>query len=207
MSESYYKVLKRRIISRDGEYQRVSILASGNARVVYVPGIPAKAPAWLAEHGYHLTIFSSLADAVRFLLLDITSVSRRAEIWTCDADGVTSDLPPALPYLSIVADFQLAHTRYLRRVGTPSAFTGFPNGTSMATSVVITRRLSIVDIIRAGVNLVMTEDNLHRLLESLWWPGHIPFGMISIKARSTRIRRADNLINLLTEETITHQNL
>ena len=71
-----YKVVKRL-----GE-RLVSSWAEGEARVVYTPGQPARAPSWLAEHGYHITVFISLDDARAYK----RDVAER-QIWEAEATG------------------------------------------------------------------------------------------------------------------------
>jgi len=44
-----------------------SALVDGDAGVHYYPNIPATAPGWLAEKGYHLTVFDNAEHAIRFL--------------------------------------------------------------------------------------------------------------------------------------------
>jgi len=91
------KVVK---IVRCNAGKRVSSAARPPAQVEYKPGCWAEAPEWLATQGYHLMVFDSLENALRFRPPDwkLTPL----EFWWAEAGNVREpDLPPlALLWLS-----------------------------------------------------------------------------------------------------------
>ena len=79
-----YKVVFR---GEHGELR--SILAYGDAEVVYTPNKWVEAPRWLAKEGYYLTAFKTIEDALDF----VDGVSLRFEIWEAEAQGIIKKLP------------------------------------------------------------------------------------------------------------------
>jgi len=123
MPKQYYKV-----VTRDSTRARIwrSAIAEGKAEVTYRRGGWSRAPQWLAEDGYHLTVFDSMEHANSFASSYMSGGNLlNAHIWRVHVREVhDGDLPPRCLLWTI------AHGRR----GIPDA-PPWPNGTVMAEKV------------------------------------------------------------------------
>ena len=103
-----------------------SVCAYGKAQVKYKRNEWAVAPDWLAQKGYHLTYFKSLARAKELALGD-------NEIWECEVEGEVSPLPQ----LSCLGDLA-------KGLLFPFSL-GWPDGTGMAEKIMITKRIQLAE--------------------------------------------------------------
>jgi CRISPR/Cas system-associated protein endoribonuclease Cas2 len=118
----YYKVVSGWDSSPD---KLESAFAIGAACVQYKLNKYVKAPAWLAKHGYHLLIFSTLTEA-------ILSADSPHKIYECHARGEIKPLPRKLEILSLThKQFPPVHLK--------SNHENFPTGTLMFKEVRLLR--------------------------------------------------------------------
>jgi hypothetical protein len=85
----------------------------------------AKAPGWLAERGYHLTVFDTLDNALYFRD-DLES----RQVWVCECRG-RQPLP----------DFRLSSCIAKHKYSLQDFVDGWPKGTEMYKEVVLVYRL------------------------------------------------------------------
>jgi hypothetical protein len=114
-----------------------SLAASGDGRVIYRVGEPAKAPGWLAVEGYHLIAFDTLMRAARYW--------RGLELQMCyavfECEALYQEpLPPRVPPWGVSKRGRL----------TPFAalYQGWPPGTVMVQR--LTRLHRIADEVLRG---------------------------------------------------------
>lgn len=88
--------------------QEESIVTRGKMRVSYSRDRYVEAPVFLAEHGYHLTVFRMMEDAIE-ACLEHRWYHDTARLWSVDAQGVRDDLPSFVG-VNIIA----AHRGYFR---------------------------------------------------------------------------------------------
>lgn len=119
-----YKVVIR---SPDGRLW--SAVASGKARIQYLPGQWVEAPQWLGEKGYHLFVFEELSAALKWLELFASA----AEAWEAEAEDV---LPlPAFLSLDAIREGQVVPSLYGKHLAK----------TMMARRVKLVRRVAVVE--------------------------------------------------------------
>jgi len=124
-----------KIVRRDDNGRLISAVVEGKALVEYQPGEDAMAPKWLAEKGYHLTVFEALKDAVIFR--KSTSMTMPVQFWWAE---VPQAVRPDRPLSSI-----LELKDGLFDVQTLP----WPEGTLFAESVRLTKRVSWDEIAEA----------------------------------------------------------
>ena len=128
----YFKVVSR----IEGSSHYASAIATGPARVYYSVGCFAKAPKWLADQGYHLTVFDSLKNAATF----VSSSSGASSIFRCECLGKVP-LPDA-QYVRGVSSGALDDSDHSTH--------DWPKGTGMFRRVKIIDRVSPLEIYNAG---------------------------------------------------------
>lgn len=101
-----------------------SLGAEGRALVKYHIGKFVSAPKWLRDQGYHLTAFSSQADA-----LEAAANFDFCEIWLAEAKGKV----PLQPFCSLIG---LSRGDIVQE-----KFSHWPKGTIMVTSIKLERRV------------------------------------------------------------------
>lgn len=123
--EVYYK-----IVSPDSENYLSSCVVFGLANVEYIPDQWVVAPSFLAVDGYHLTVFSTLDNARKFITDECGAFGMMMQIWEVEVEGVITNLPP-------VRSVVHASTGTLG-----NTFTGaWPPGTAMVKKVMLKRRV------------------------------------------------------------------
>ena len=107
-----------------GDSGGTSVVVESLAKVVYSKNEYVSAPQWLAEKGYHLTVFTSLFAARNFK-------SPEDVLWECEVVGLKDELPPSMsPYW---VSQGCVSARYV------SSY--WPRDTAMAEQVMLTRRI------------------------------------------------------------------
>ena len=112
---SYFKVMKTKATS-DTRFRSTHV--TGDAAVEYEVGKMTVAPDWLAEEGYHPTVFATLQDAVNFVRSTDRVIYRAAVM-----GPVTDPLP-------FVSRWDLQSGRIVQ------SSRKWPNGTLMARGVI-----------------------------------------------------------------------
>ena len=86
-----------KVVYRDMRGILRSPVASGQAGVVYAPGLWVDAPYWLQDRGYHLTVWETLWDAYGTM-----PRTRHHELWLCRVSGIIAQKPPCLANAALV---------------------------------------------------------------------------------------------------------
>jgi len=129
-----YKVLKsyrhNRIL--------VSLIVGAEAGVIYGIGEPAYAPPWLAERGYHLTVFRTLKLAKRYR----SECARgfyynRLEVWRVSAKSRIQPLPTIMDWRSIERGLIIPYVGYCSE-----GVIDWPEGTEMYEEITLLERVA-----------------------------------------------------------------
>lgn len=112
----------------------------GCGKVKYIPGVAVHAPRELAEQGYHLTVFSS-EQAAR----DCAKKNKwTGELWEADVEGIIEELPQLLMGAYYLIPGTWGNDAYKEDPGyaIPAKQKEWPEGTVMAKSVTLTKRIA-----------------------------------------------------------------
>ena len=137
MDSRYYK-----IVSPDTENYLSSCIVFGPASIEYIPDQWVVAPSFLAVDGYHLTVFSTLDNARKFIIDECGAFGMMMQIWEVEVEGVLTNLPPVRSVTHVSTGTPVRSVAHAS-TGTPgNTFPGaWPPGTAMAKKVMLKRRV------------------------------------------------------------------